>query len=351
MATMNKPALVEKMSKFVRQLRQNGNQIGNIPRSLALDYNNLCNFKCDFCYERGETKYNKEHLSLDEISRIADEASDLGIWEIVLQGGELLINVDVLIDIIKAFQPERFRMVLVTNGYFLSSDVATRLAQSGLDCVGVSVSSLNAEEHDRSRHLGGAHVKALEALENARNAGMVAWAQPIFGHHNSRSLELYEFLDYLKEKNFGIYFLLAMPYGIWKDNYLDTEDIRIFNEIRKNYNCSFDTWDLYDRKKERISGCWAVNRLFITPLGDVLPCPFINIKIGNIKEQSLQEIVDYGFSIKYFGETSPICLAGQNKKFRDKYLNGSTSMFEPMLASEVFDNEDFIDKNKEKLEE
>ena len=40
-------------------------------------------------------------------------------------------------------------------------------------------------------------------------------------------------------------------------------------------------------------GCTTVNRLYVTPIGDVLVCPYVHIKIGNIFEQSLKEIVDY----------------------------------------------------------
>lgn len=338
---MEKPLVIEKTHNYMRRVRKNGNRIGRTPRSMAIDYNNVCNFKCEFCYEQEEKKYNKEHLSLDIIERIADEAHESGIWEIVLQGGELLLDPQKLIQIIIACKPERFRMILVTNGYLLTQELALQLSEIGLDCLGVSISTLDSKEHDRSRGIQGAHEKAIKALEYGKKAGLTVWAQPIFGHHNSHSQELFTFLNYLRDHDYGIYFLLAMPYGVWKDNYLDAEDIKIFNQIRKEYKCSFDTWDFYDRKKEKLTGCWAVNRLFITPLGDVLPCPFINIKIGNVKEQSLKEIMKYGFSIKYFGEYSPVCLAGQNQKFREKYLNGSTSMFTPEEAQEIFSKEDF----------
>lgn len=342
MSIMNKPLVVEKLHKYRKKIKENDEKVGKIPRSLTIDYNNACNLKCDFCYEREEEQYNHISLSLEDIERIADEASELGVWEIVLQGGELLINVENTVKIIQACKPERFKMVLITNGYYLSQEVADILVQVGLDGIGVSVSSLNAEEHDSSRKKKGAHQKAMEALDNAKRAGLDVWAQVLFGHHNSREKELYEFLNYLKRKDMATFFFLAMPYGVWKDNYLDAEDIEIFNQIRKEYKCDHDIWNEFDRKKEKISGCWALNRMFITPLGDVLPCPFINIKIGNIHEQSLKEILEYGFSIKYFGGYSPVCLAAQNRKFREKYLDGcGTSMFKPALAADIFNDDDF----------
>ena len=44
--------------------------------------------------------------------------------------------------------------------------------------------------------------------------------------------------------------------------------IKIFSEI----------WDPFD-KIEGVIGCNTVNRLYITPIGDVLPCPYVHIGI------------------------------------------------------------------------
>ena len=60
------------------------------------------------------------------------------------------------------------------------------------------------------------------------------------------------------------------------------------------------------------------NRVYVTPIGDVLVCPYVHIKIGNIFEKSLKEIVDYGFKIKYFRNHSNLCLAGEDKEFINK---------------------------------
>lgn len=342
MSIMNKPEVVKRMHNYMRLVRKNDNKVGTIPRSLTIDYNNRCNFKCEFCYEREELKYNDIALDFETIASMADQAYELGIWEIVLQGGELLINRERLFKILETLKPERFRVILVTNGFLLTSDYAEELAKRGVDCIGVSVSGMDAKEFDRSRGVKGAHERVFTAIEHAQKAGMTTWIQPIFGHHNSHSKDLFDLLDYAKAHNISVYFFLAMPYGVWKDNYLDAEDIRIFNQIRKDYKSWHDTWDFYDPKKERVSGCWAMNRIFVTPKGDVLPCPFINITVGNVKEKSLKEILEYGFSIKYFAEYSPICIAAQNKKFREKYLGGSTSLFEPIKAEDVFNDEDFL---------
>ena len=87
----------------------------------------------------------------------------------------------------------------------------------------------------------------------------------------------------------------------------------------------------------------TVNRMYITPLGDVLVCPYVHIKIGNVYEQSLKEIRDYGFSIKHFNEYSSLCLAGEKTEFIQKYMSyEGQSIFNPAIAQEIFTEEDYV---------
>lgn len=343
MALMNKPEVIKKVHAFMRNVKKNGNNIGKTPRCITLNYNNLCNFKCDFCFS---SEPNNEHLkaalSFDTIKDIADQAHELGIWEIVLTGGELTVNKPKLLELIKAFGPERFQMILISNGYLLTQEYADDLAKAGLDCIGISLSGMDAKEHDESRHVPGAHAHALKALEYTQKAGMAAWPNVIFGHHNAFSEDLINVLEYAKKNKYSVHLMMAMPFGSFKDSVMDAKDMQRLNWLRKNYDCFFDTWDMYDRKKEAITGCWTVNRTYISPLGDVFACPYIPIKIGNIKEQSLKEILGYGFSIKYFGHYSPICICAHNRQFRQKFLADETkSVFDPIDAKEIFGKDDY----------
>ena len=114
--------------------------------------------------------------------------------------------------------------------------------------------------------------------------------------------------------------------------------------MRKEYkNLVRNMWNPFDKNHEKILGCTTVNRLYITPIGDVLVCPYVHIKIGNIFESSLKEIVDYGFSIKYFRNHSNLCLAGEDKEFIKKFMTKSgQSIFKPALAKDIFSKEDFV---------
>jgi hypothetical protein len=63
----------------------------------------------------------------------------------------------------------------------------------------------------------------------------------------------------------------------------DEKDRAHIQELRKEYkNLVRNLWNPFDKSNEKILGCTTVNRLYITPLGDVLVCPYVHIKIGNI---------------------------------------------------------------------
>ena len=59
--------------------------------------------------------------------------------------------------------------------------------------------------------------------------------------------------------------------------------------------------------------------------------------------QTLKEIIDYGFKIKYFKEHSDLCLAGEDKEFINKFMTlEGQSIFNPAKAEDIFKKEDFV---------
>ena len=73
-------------------------------------------------------------------------------------------------------------------------------------------------------------------------------------------------------------------------------------------------------------------------------CPYVHIKIGNIFEKSLKEIVDYGFSIKYFRNHSDLC-SGEDKEFIKNFMTKSgQTIFKPAEAKDIFSKNDFVSK-------
>jgi MoaA/NifB/PqqE/SkfB family radical SAM enzyme len=139
---------------------------------------------------------------------------------------------------------------------------------------------------------------------------------------------------------------IAIPSGCWKGNFdvMINDDDRVkLIELRKKYkNILRDIWNPFDRKYEKSLGCQTMSKLYITPNGDVLPCSFIHIKLGNLYEQNLKEIIDYGYTIKYFHDYCETCLAGENRWFVETFMMGEMSMQYPLDAKELFQPEDYV---------
>ena len=101
-----------------------------------------------------------------------------------------------------------------------------------------------------------------------------------------------------------------------------------------------DTFPSYGMDK----GCGCVNAcLHITQYGDVLPCVYVHIGIGNIFKESLKDIIDRGMSIKHFKNYNPKCLSGEDRNFIENYMTKFYGKQLPVPYTEVFAKDDFCD--------
>lgn len=121
-----------------------------------------CNCNCESCFWKDNSVKNE--LSLDEIKRIYLEAKDAGFLVSILWGGEPTLRKDIT-EIIKFAKNEaNFAFIgMVTNGYLLP----TRIHEFGddLDLILMSLDSPRRDEHDKIRVLPGLYDKIMEAVK------------------------------------------------------------------------------------------------------------------------------------------------------------------------------------------
>ena len=349
---IDKPELMAKLKNFHDYVRKNDGQIGTKQRGIDLNFNNACNLTCKYCFTNSPVgDHNTETLDLEMVRSIADQADELGIFEFDLQGGELLLRPDLLFDVLAAIRPERFYLYLTTNGYFLDKKMAQRLADAKVGRVSVSVDSFDEETHDTIRGRKESWRRAMDALKNVQEVGIDPYLNITVGHYNAFSEDIEQLCKYSDDNNYTTLLNVAVPSGMWlklekmKEVIVDDKDKERLIELRKRHkNILRNIWNPFDRNYESVLGCNTVNRMYITPIGDVLVCPYVHIKIGNVYEQSLKEIRDFGFSIKHFNEYSSKCLAGENTEFIQKYMSfDGQSIFNPADANEIFGPEERVD--------
>ena len=318
---------------------------------IRMSITDVCNFKCGYCLPNGYQKDksdNRTFLAAEEIERLAKGLSELGVCKIRLTGGEPTVRKD-FFDIIKTIKENSGikKTVITTNGYHLDKEMAEKLAKYKVSRVSVSIDSMDEKIHDEIRGRKESWKRAIEGLKHVKNAGMDPYLNITVGHYNANTEHFKQLLDYSKDNNYKTLLNVAVPSGMWQkmtDIICDEKDREYLKKIRKEYkNLVRNIWNPFDKNHEKILGCTTVNRLYVTPIGDVLVCPYVHIKIGNIFESTLKEIVDYGFSIKYFRNHSDLCLAGEDKEFIKKFMTKSgQTIFKPALAKDIFSQEDFI---------
>ena len=348
MSLMEKPQAMAKMHRLYRNIKKNGGRIGTNLRVLELVYSNACNFKCEHCSTRAPLGENADYLMpLDKVAELADEAHELGIVEWNMHGGELLTNKARLLELIRAIKPERFYVFLTSNGFLLTKETAEELAEAGVNRVSISIDSFNPKVHDAFRGIKGAYERAMQALEYVKEAGMDPFMNITVGHFNAFSEDVENLCRYSYEHGYKTFINIAIPSGNWQghlDVVVDDRDRAHLMELRKKYgNIHRDLWNPFDKENEGVLGCQTMSKLYVTPSGDIFPCSFMHISLGNVYKQKLRDIIDYGYSIRYFHDHSEKCLAGEDLSFIKKYMvDKKMSVMEPLDAKEIFKEEDYI---------
>ncbi len=122
-------------------------RFGREHRDLRVSLTDRCNLRCTYCMpaEGLEWLPSADQLTVEEITRVVRVATQLGITEVRLTGGEPLIRPDV-VDIVARITalPLAPDMSVTTNGLRLAA-LAGPLADAGLARVNISCDTLSPE--------------------------------------------------------------------------------------------------------------------------------------------------------------------------------------------------------------
>ena len=319
-----KPRAYDKLMQFLEKQR---NDI--FPRVSLLDwgYGFECNFNCEHCgtsclggHNLGSMTIPKR-MSMDVVRRVADEADKLGFFILSFIGGEPLIWPE-FDKIIKAVDPSRFYITVLTNGWHLTEERAKHIADIGVNKVGISIDSGIVKEHDLFRRKPGSFKRAMDAAHNAINAGLRIHISTTITHQNLRSEGIKKILDLSHELNVSIDLQCATVAGHWQGNFevlLNEDDARYILELRKKY--PLIRRDLFPTP-DGTGGCPALTgSVFLTSSGEVIPCLFIHISLGNIYRDTLMTILEKGALVPELRASPNSCLAGEHVEFIEKYLS------------------------------
>lgn len=317
---------------------------GKCAALISICYDYICNMNCAHC-SNSAFEAKARCLTVRDVADIARQADAMGLFQIELSGGEPLIFPE-LDAIIAAIGPEKFHITVTTNGYFLTREKALHLREAGVDKVKISVDCSESELHTTKSGSRDSHSHALRALQNAAAAGLEPVMQTVATRQNTRSQAMLDLARYAKEHGYTVDVVLAKPVGSWAGNMdilCTQEDIACLRKLNEDYPMRRNVYPAYGIHK----GCCTVKSFIcITKYGDVLPCTFIPISLGNIFEEALADIVRRGLRIKWFKNITDICPAGQNRYFINKYIKKCWGKQLPLPWHDVFTEEDFLEEKQ-----
>ena len=309
-----KPRLLMRVARSYLRILRGGEPLRYIDVNVGL----ACNLRCEHCFSENFKRDGAVELTDAEWRRVIDECAALGMIAVGFTGGEPLAYRR-LYDLIALSDPGRFVIIVCTNGLLLTPDTARRLKRAGVDVVQISVESALPEEHDRFRGRDGAHAATMRAIDAALGAGLKVTAVPTVSRGTIQTEGFRRLVRWSARKGILLNLSLAVPVGPWAgaDVLMTAEDRRLLDRLvatTPHVRRDFET--NYLRQ-----GCGAANeKLYFTPYGDVLACPYMHISFGNVRERGIDEIRRRMLQNPYLRGYYPRCLVAEDSAFIDRFL-------------------------------
>lgn len=261
--------------------------------SLDLELTKRCNLRCIYCYADGGMP-NPDELSLDEIYGTLDAARALGARNVTLTGGEPLTHPN-FFDIAEYATEAGLHVSLYTNGTLVDSKVAERLEDIGVfPCV--KLDAVQANIQDALAGVNGAFESIMRGIENLMQVGYGTKYQMNINTVLCRlNLEnLPRVWGWARGRNIQPSFLRLGPKGRAKgsDLALSASELKaLFDELSKmDSGLGKERWNATTPFCGR--GC---NKHYIScyvgSTGVVQPCTGVDVPAGNIREDSLSNML------------------------------------------------------------
>ena len=293
------------------------------PRIIAWEITRSCNLACAHCRAAAHMEPYPGELSLEECKAVMRDIASITDPILILTGGEPLMRNDIW-EIIDYAHELGIRPVIGTNGTLIDDECAARIAEHGIPRVSVSLDFPNPEGQDAFRGREGAFQETIEGIRNLRAHGVgVQVNTTITKMNNDLVDELHALALDVGAEAFHPFLLVPTGRGedlvdveLTPDEY--EEVLTWAYRCQKTSPMHFKPTDApqYYRIIRQLSalegrevnretygmeamtrGCLGgITFAFISHVGDVQPCGYFDMQLGNVKDVPFSRI----------WETSPV---------------------------------------------
>ena len=288
--------------------------------------NMLCNFQCTHCcaehymdrhlLKLTGNKEQRRQLGLDDLRELSKQADEFGLARFVITGGEPLVRRNPSFDeVVEALDPEKHYIITDTNGWFMDGQKAKHLKSIGVEKVQLSLDSSIESEHDAFRNKPGSYKRVMKAVDACLDADLNLILSTCLVRGRVRSKEFLELCKFSQSRGIGLYVTYAKPVGNAKEHLewvIKKDDADYLRELEKQFDVFTHMTPSYGMHQ----GCITVKGIItVTSTGEIVPCPYMDMSIGNYLENPLSEILMRGMRNKWLGPHRPDCLIGEDFEF------------------------------------
>jgi Fe-coproporphyrin III synthase len=129
-----------------------------------------CNLRCVHCYACATPDAPLDELTREQGFALLDDLAKFKVPAVLFSGGEPLVRADCL-DFIAYARNIGLRCTLSTNGVLIDDACAEKLAETGLQYVGISLDGTEVR-HDILRGAKGSFRRSMSAIDRCKRLGM-----------------------------------------------------------------------------------------------------------------------------------------------------------------------------------
>ena len=302
------------------------------PFLVVWNYTKLCNLRCKHCYENAGPQPMEDELTTEEAKRVIDEFEEAGVVAVAFSGGEPLMRKDIF-EVAGYAKRKGMFTSIATNGTLITRETAKKMKE----VFSYAEISLDGFEkvHDMFRGVKGSWKRTCAGIKNSVAEGIDTCVALTATRYNIN--EIPKLVDFV-ERELGARRVIVFNYvPTGKGKEIADQDLspQERHELLKhlytrmiNNKCkticystapqySVVSWEfaygspdgkivpahfitegamqaLQGKTKslaEFLGGCGA-GRLYcgLEPNGDITPCVFMPIKIGNIRKNRLRDV-------------------------------------------------------------
>jgi AdoMet-dependent heme synthase len=317
--------LVPRLKAMTRLLAKYYLKAYDAPISLVIAVTGQCQCKCKHC---GVSYMNRnDELSLEEVRAVLRDYRKAGGVRAVFTGGEPLMRSDIY-EMVSYATELGLGTFLDTNGLAFTEDAARKLKAAGVGNIEFSLDYMTPGKMDENRGVPGIQANLSQAMARARRHGIVFSVNTV-GFKENLGGELDDIIAFSRAAGASsVRIVEPVAIGEWEEN----QTVVLSSDDKERYDSYYEAgFVVVGMVGDFANDCSGLNGrlLNINPDGTVTPCAYMPIEFGNIRRESLAEIMKKTDRLTAAMDHKEVKCPVNEPSFREKYMDEAPCSAKP----------------------